>query len=154
MGSATLAGADDDSEDGNSQPIDLSQLIVGQFVEVQLDASQLPALVATDLEVKNFANQVEVEVDDQSGNEVSDATNDVQVGVKETVLVQAPVAPGAAPNNVKKTVRLHTTSNGSFSLSGLPTGLAKITVRCGTSTAHKRVQIIGNTVNHVKVRLR
>jgi len=154
VGSATLAGADDDSEDGNSQPIDLSQLIVGQFVEVQLDASQLPALVATDLEVKNFANQVEVEVDDQSGNEVSDATNDVQVGVKETVLVQAPVAPGAAPKNVKKTVRLHTTSNGSFSLSGLPTGLAKITVRCGTSTAHKRVQIIGNTVNHVKVRLR
>jgi hypothetical protein len=94
VGSASLDGAGDDSEDGNSQPIDLTQLIVGQFVDEKLDASQLPALVATELEVQNFDNQVEVEVDDQNGNEIDDASDDVQVDVKETVSVQAPTGTG------------------------------------------------------------
>lgn len=158
VGSATLGGADDNSDDGNSQPIDLTQLTVGQFVAVQLDASQLPALVATQLEVKNFANQVDVEVDDQNGNQVDDgAVDDVQVDVQETVVVQAPPALGVAVKHVRKTVRLHTTSNGSFSLSGLPTGAAKISVTRTangvTSVGRRSVRVKPNTRRQVRVRL-
>lgn len=71
---ATLDGADDNSQDGNNQPVTLDQLIVGQSVEIKLDATQLPALVATELQVKNFTNQVTVEVDDSNGQQVDEPT--------------------------------------------------------------------------------
>jgi hypothetical protein len=55
---------------------------------------------------------------------------------------------------VKKIVRLHATSNGSFKLMGLPTGLAKITVTRGSSTVRRQLRVRANTVRYVKVRLR
>ena len=68
---ANMGGADDDSQDGNSQPIDLTQVMQGQFVEMSLASSQ-PPLSATEVQVRNFANQVEVEVDDSNGQQVDD----------------------------------------------------------------------------------
>jgi hypothetical protein len=159
---ATLGGADDNDTEGSNQPIDLSQLMVGQFVEVNLDAGQLPALVATQLEVKNFGNGIDVEVDDPDGTEVDgvdnngDPVDDVEVDVTETVKVQN-TTPGM-PKKVVKTLSFHTASNGSFTLSGLPTGKAKITVtrvKDGvTMTCTRGTRVKGNTTRSLHVRLR
>lgn len=154
---ASFDGADDNSEDGSSQAIDLSQLMVGQSVEVKLDASQLPALVATELEVKNFANQVEVELDDENG-EVDDGEDDVDIEVDETVVVQNPTAAAAAPRRVKQVIHFRMSTSGSFVLPGLPTGRAKITatrVAGGlTKVGHRRVRVRGNMTRSVRLRLR
>ncbi|HEX7409457.1 MAG TPA: hypothetical protein VF515_17650 [Candidatus Binatia bacterium] len=92
---ANLDGADDSGQ--NTQPIDFTQLIVAQFVAVQL-ASNTSPFVATGLELKNFSNQVqievEIEVDDSNGQQVDDVdsngnpVNDVSVDVTDTVPVQ------------------------------------------------------------------
>jgi len=160
---ASLDGSDDSGT--STQPIDLTQLIPGQFVEVKL-ASNTPPLSATELEVKNFTNQVEVEVDDQSGNEIDDVddngdpVNDVDVEVVETVPVQSTSTVGATTRSrrVKKVVSFHMGSNGSFTLSGLPTGVARLTVTRssgGTTTmARRRVSVRSNATRLLKVRLR
>jgi len=150
---ARLQGADDGDNEGDNQLVDASQLIVGQMVEIELVSNQ-PPLAATTLEVKNFTNQVDVEVDDQNGQVDDGAVDDVQVDVEETVVVHAPASVTAAAKHVRRTVRLHTATNGSFTLSGLPTGRATITVTRGTSTGHKRVQVRPNRARRVKVRLR
>ena len=159
---ANLEGADDEDTDVSNQTIDLSQLMVGQFVEVKLDAGQLPALVATELEVKNFGNEIEVEVDDLDGTEVDDVddngdpVDDVEVDVTETVKVQN-ATPGM-PSKVVKAVSFHTASNGSFKLSGLPTGKAKITVtrvKGGvTTTRTKGTKVKSNTTRILHMKLR
>jgi uncharacterized protein DUF5666 len=143
-----LEGADDDAM--STQPIDVSQLMAGQFVEVKL-ASNQPPLTATDLEVKNFTNGVDVEVDDEEGEAVGDTEDDVDVDVEETVVVQN---PAGSPRRVKKTVHFHIASNGHFQLSGMPTGRAKIIVTRATSTGHKGVSVKPNTLRSVRVRLR
>ena len=163
VGGATLDGADDEDTDVSNQTIDLSQLVVGQFVEVKLDAGQLPALVATELEVKNFSNEIEVEVEDEDGTEVDDvddngdAVDDVEVDVTETVKVQNAM-PGVGGKFVKKAVSFRTASNGSFKLSGLPTGKAKITVtrvKGGvTMTRTKGIKVRGNTTRVLHMKLR
>lgn len=171
---ASLDGADDNSEDGNSQGIDLTQLTTGQFVDLQL-ASNQPPLTATGLEVKNFANGIEVEIDDGSGTEVDDSNNDgtseddIEVDVEDTTLVQAPSptpgSGGAAAittsslRRVRKTVTFHQRANGGIvSLNGLPTGHVKIAVtrvHNGTITVgHRRVGVRSNTTRFVHVRLR
>lgn len=142
--------------------------MVGQFVDVQLDASQLPQLVAMSLEVKNFTNEVDVEVDDQSGQPVDDSTDDVEVDVTETVTVQSPTPAGGAaravhsgahaaavgaPGRTKKVLHFHTSSNGHGRLSGLPTGVAKVVAKRGTSVGRRGVSVRGNTTRSVKVRL-
>jgi hypothetical protein len=153
IGKASLQGADDGDTEGGNQLVDASKLVVGQMVEIALVSNQAP-LAATTLEVKNFTNQVDVEVDDQNGQVDDGAVDDVQVDVEETVVVHAPASVTAAAKHVRRTVRLHTATNGSFTLSGLPTGRAKITVTRGTSTGHKRVYVKANRARHVKVRLR
>src|SRR5204863_5531103 len=63
-------GGDDDAEESESgegegdQPPAPIQLIAGQFVEVKL-ASNVPPLVATEVEVKNSGTGIEVELVDQ-----------------------------------------------------------------------------------------
>jgi uncharacterized protein DUF5666 len=155
---ANVDGNDDDSEDGGSQPVDLTQLMPGQVVEVQLSSSQAP-FTATALEVKNFANQVEMEIEDESGNPVDDADEDMDVEVDDTVMVQN-ATPGAAPaaRRVKKVLHLRTSGGGgSIVLSGLPTGRAKILVTRANngvvSMARRRVRVRGNTTRIVRVRL-
>ena len=156
---ATLEGADDEGTDGGRQPVDASQLIVGQIVELKLVSNQAP-LAASALEVNNFGNQIDVELDDQNGNEVDDGSvEDVQIEVDETVVVQAAAGTMQASKHVKtkhvkKKVLLHTTSSGSFTLTGLPTGKAKITVTRGTTSGRKRVVVKANATQQVKIRLR
>ena len=156
VSSAEIEGADDDDSEDSGQPVDLTQLVAGQFVEVELDAAQLPNLVATELEVKNFGNGVDVEVDDPSGEEIEDVDDDLEVDVTSTVKVQSPT-PGAR-GKVKRTLRFHTNTNGSFHLSGLPTGAAKITVTRNTGgatlTRTRSVRIKGNTTRSLRLKLR
>jgi uncharacterized protein DUF5666 len=156
---ANVDGSDDNSEDGQSQPIDLTQLMQGQIVELQLTSNQ-PPLTATSLDVKNFANQVEMEIDDENGNPVDDTNEDMDVEVDDTVMVQN--TPGAsattAPRRVKKVLHLSASGGaGSIVLSGLPTGHAKIVVtrvNNGTmSMGRRRVRVHGNTTRIVRVRL-
>jgi uncharacterized protein DUF5666 len=151
---ATLDGSDDNSEDGMSQPVDPSQLMPGQIVEVQL-ASNQPPLTATALDVKNFANQVEVEVDDENG-EVDDSGDDMDVEVADTVMVQNPSASG--PQRVRTVEHFHTSSSGGIiALTGLPSGHAKIVVtrvRNGAMSMGRRsVAVKGNTTRSVRVHL-
>lgn len=160
---AILEGADDEDTEGNNQPIDVSQLIEGQFVELTL-ASNKPPLVATALEVKNFSNQVEVEVIDENGNQVDDGdVDDVEVDVQVTTKVTAPpalhsVGATAAPKRVKKVLGFHTTSTGSFALHGLPTGQAKIVVtrvhNGNASVAKRLVNVNGKSTKHIRMRLK
>ena len=159
---ASLDGASNNSSDGTMQPLDLSQLMVGQSVEARLDASKLPSLVATRLEVKNFTNQVQVEVDDTNGTEVDDVDengqpmNDVNMSVTETVKVQNPSGTGSGTS--RATVRLQAASHGRFTLSGLPIGKATIvvtrTANGTTKSAHKKVKVLPNTSRAVRLRLR
>ena len=159
---AEIEGADDDDSETGGQPVDLSQLVVGQFIEVELDAAQLPTLVATELEVKNFGNVVDVEVEDPDGDAIEDVdddgdpVNDIEVDVTETVKVQNPT-PGAR-GKVARVLRFHTTTNGSFRLGGLPTGSAKLTVtRVAdgvTLTRTRSVRIKGNAARSVRLKLR
>ena len=161
VASAELNGADDESSDGNSQPIDFSRLMMGQFVEVKLASSAAP-LTATELELKNFTNQVQVEIEDASGNAVQDVdddgnpVDDIQVDIIETIMVQNPAAPAGTPR-VKKVLQLHTTSNGIRRLGGLASGHAKIQVTRVNhgviSRGRRRFPVRGNTARFVHVRL-
>ena len=158
VSSATLEGDDDDCEDGGGQPIDLTQLTVGQLVEVHLDASKLPTLVATRLEVKNFANQVEVEVDDENGDAVADDDDTVSVDAAVTVAFRAPARKGHPARMVRRTVHITKTTNGRFVLGGLPKGVATIKITRevgGVKTAARRaVRVQPNATRTVKMRLR
>ena len=155
---ASLEGDHDDCEDGGGQPIDLTQLTVGQFVEAHLDASMLPALVATRLRVKNFANQIEVEVDDENGDAVADDDDTVSVDAAVTVAFRTPGRKGHPARIVRKTVHITKTTNGRFVLGGLPKGVVTIKLtreKGGVKTAARRaVRVQPNTTRTVTMRLR
>lgn len=164
IGQAIVEGADDEDTDGENQPVNVNDLSAGQFVELELDPNQLPNLVATTLEVKNFTNQVDVDVIDEDGNDVDDGdVDDVEVDVEVTAKVKTPAVPhsvgaAATPKHVKKVLRFQTTSNGRFKLAGLPTGRAKIVVtrfnNGHTSSAKRSVNIRANRTQHLSIRLR
>ena len=154
---AQIAGDDDDSDDGNTQPLDASQLVAGQFVEVRLDPSQLPdKLVATEIDVKNFANQVEVEVEDEQGEDVNDDSDSVDVDASVSVVVKT-IGANGKPKAVRRTVRITKATNGRFVLSGLPKGVATIKIARnvnGTITAaRKPVKVLPNRTRTVVLRL-
>lgn len=118
-----------DDEGGGPTPVDPSQLIAGQFVEVKLASNQAP-LTATELEIKNFATCIEVHVVDQNGNDVDDDDDDVQVVVS---LTPTPPAAGAtkapkSPKGGKKVLTFTANSNGHTVLNGLPAGRAKLLI--------------------------
>jgi hypothetical protein len=164
ISTASLEGADDEDTEGENQLVDVSKLALGQFVEMEIDPTKLPDLVAKTLEVKNFTNQVDVEVIDEQGNQVDDGdVDDVQVDVQVTTKVKAPAKPHsvgvtAAPKRVKKILRFHTTSNGSVNLAGLPTGRAKIVVtrvnNGHTSSAKRTVNVSSNRTKYLRMRLK
>jgi len=156
---ANLDGEDDEASECENRPVDLSQLVIGQYVELKLITSQ-PPLVASALEVKNFNNEIYVKVIDEDGDEVDDGDdNNVSVDVVITTKVKAPAATAAVgAKRIKKVVSLHKTSNGSFTLSGLPTGRAKIFVTRGgsgqISTAKRTIRIKGNRTKNIRMRLK
>ena len=112
ISNATLMG-----EDG--QPISLGQLMVGQFVQMML-TSNVPATSGvpfTAYVVTSMApgTVVDFDVFDRHGQQVNDETNDVS-----SVVTFTRPGKGAA-----KTVTLHTTSSGKFSVANIPRGPGK-----------------------------
>lgn len=150
----------DDSEEDGNQAVDPSQLIVGQFVEVKLASTQAP-LVADEIEIKNFGNEVEIELVDADGNEIEDDEDDVAIDATVTALVSpTALSPGvkAAAKGGKKVLKFHARSNGSMILNGLPTGSAKIVVtrihNGRKSTAKSSAKIFGQSTTRLRVRLK
>src|SRR4030095_7309825 len=108
VGGAEFDGDDDcdDNDDGDDdgsgddpaadqdcgEPVDLSDLLVGQFVEVEL-ASSLPPFSATEVELQHSGNDVDVEVEGPDGSEIDDADsngaplNDLTIHIKTKVKV-------------------------------------------------------------------
>ncbi len=165
VSTANLQGADDDDGDGTAQPIDLTTLVAGQFVELSLDAAKLPQLVALSLEVKNFTNGVQVDVVDSDGQEVEDVDDQgnpvADIDVDATVSVQSPAASGLRAartghaHRTRKVIHLRTKSSGSVTLAGLPTGRAKIVVtrvKNGTTTrGRRRLSVRANTTRTLRI---
>jgi hypothetical protein len=144
---------DGDDDDGATPPtpLDLTQLAPGQFAEVHLDASKLPALVATDVEVATAGGGLEVEVDDQNGHELDDPSAALTVNVTAKTRVRG------SHRSAVQTLRFKASTHGSFVLSGLPAGSAKITV-AGTSQGVTLARTVtarttSNQVRSLQVRL-
>jgi hypothetical protein len=159
---ADLEADDDEEGTGSKPPIDLTQLIVGQFVEMKL-ASDQPPLVATELEVKNFNNGVEIDPIDSNGNEVEDDVDDVDIQVTVTATVTPPAAPAGtrSARTAKvptKVFKFHAHSNGHIILNGLPTGTAKIVVTRlngrAKSKATSSATIVTHTTQQLSVKLK
>src|SRR5262249_27257562 len=151
--------------DGSTAPVDASQLTVGQFVDVELDPAQLPALVATEVEVKNFKNELEVMVEDEDGHEIDDNDTDVTVDVDENVREHQSMGASKASKNAKSRIRrvrrhvhMHHTGPGSFTIAGLPTGNARVEVTVNTPNGPRsgrgKAKIEPNQVNHATVHLK
>jgi len=165
ISAANLEGADDDSENGSTEGIEFDQLMVGQFVEAR-PLSNVAPLAADELEVKNFANQVEAQLDDVSGKEDEIDANgnpipDVDVDVVEAVFVP-PVSGASAGSRSTRhghaLLHFHTYGTSSLSLAGLPTGVARITatrvVDDVVFTGRRTVRVKGNRVRPARIRLR
>lgn len=141
-------GADTECDSGDCQPIDISQLVVGQFVQIKLDPASLPPLVATEVEVKNFTNGIVIHVVRSNGRPSRDH---VHVEVVDTVKVR-----DNAGHLVSRRVRLRTDGARRVPVPGLPTGRAKVTVRRTSDGARKtmtRIRIRPNATRTVRVRL-
>ena len=142
--------------DGGAPPVDFTKVVVGQIAEAHLDATKLPALVATTLEVTDVGSDVDVEVDDPSGTEIDDPTDDVdvKVDIKKTVTVHN----GAKRVKTTSIVHVHTIGHGSFHLSGLPAGAAKISVtrvQAGVTMARSRgARLKVNKTQNLRLRLK
>ncbi len=155
---AALDGEDDDCDEDGAQPLDLSQLTLGQFVEVHLDESKLPALVATRLEVKNFTNQIEIDLEDEHGEDIDDDSPTVKADAAVTVMVRIPARKGQRARVVRQTVHINQTAKGRFTLSGLPKGMAKIQITRELGgvkwAARRNVKVLPDTTRTVRIRLR
>lgn len=145
LSNATIEGADDEDNPDNKQSADLSQLAEGQFVEVEL-ASDQPPLAATELEIKNFTNQVHINILGERGEIISGKTRNIKIAVR------------ANASQAGKIVKLRTSSNGSCTLAGLPSGKAKIVVTRNIgrhkSMCSRLVQVKGNSTKNLNLRLR
>jgi hypothetical protein len=153
---ATTEGCDDGGQP--AAPVDLTQLSVGQFVDVKLDETQLPALVATRIEVRNFTNQVAVDVDDEQGQQVGDDSVDVSVDQTVVVAVTSKAKNGAVhTRHVRRAIHLQLRTGGHFVLSGLAKGPATIKatrIVGGRTTAGRHVVVVhGNKTTKAVLRL-
>ena len=143
-----LADHNEGEDDQPSAPI---TLIAGQFVEVKL-ASNVPPLVATEVEVKNSGTGIEVEIVDQNGDEIEDDDDDIQVVATVTPSNKSDVKGG------KKTLTFRAHSNGRVRLSGLPAGKAKLAITrihsTGKSTGKASAVIQPQETTKVTTRLK
>lgn len=151
---AGLEGADDDSN--HSRPIDLGSLIEGQSVEVTL-ASSTPPFAASEVEVKNFTNGLQVNLSDPDGNSVTDSTDDVTIDVVQTVPVPSSTA-GTSNTSAPTVLHFHKGSNGGVTLSGLASRRARLfitRVHDGVTTVSRHtVRVRANATRSIHVRLR
>jgi hypothetical protein len=156
-------GEDAQGEDHFQQPptpVDLTQLGVGQFVVVRLDPTRLPALVATRVDLQSSGDEVEVELQDQDGQDVEDGSDSVQVTVdqKVTMMVQTTVHGVPKLKHMRRALHFQMATNGSFSVRGLAKGRATIRVTRsvgGQSAAGRGVATVHpNQITSVKLRLR
>jgi hypothetical protein len=143
----------DHSEGEDDQPAAPLTLIAGQFVEVKL-ASNVPPLVATEIEVKNSGTGIEVEIVDQNGNEIDDDNDDVQVVATVTPAQTA----GVKSKGGKKTLTFSAHGKGRVRLSGLPAGKAKLAITrihaTGKSTGKASALIQSQQTTRVVTRLK
>ena len=127
----------------NGLPIKASQLSKGQFVKLTL-ASNQPPLTAIILVAQASSVQATVQVLDNKGNPVNDGAGNVQAEVT--------VGQG------KKALKFHFTGNGSFYLSGLPTGKANIVVtrvhNGQKSMGSKSFTVKANKIQYLTIRLK
>jgi hypothetical protein len=156
----TLGGLDDHGNPADNN-VDPSQLIVGQFVQVNLRDSSSP-LVAKEVEIENFTNEVEVELEDEHGVLIDDhGKDDIDIEVRNhtKAKVPAPASPLDGAMVTKKVTRkFHASSDGKFTLRGLFTGEAKIIIErhhgADDSRGARLVRINGDRTKHITVRLR
>lgn len=129
--------------DDNVHFITASQLVVGQFVDLDLASNQTP-LSATLLVAESGINAVHVFVMDEKGKPVKDVAADVKAVVTVTV--------------AKKVLKIQTTSNGAFDLAGLPAGRATIVVtrvyNGRTSKATASFQVKANVKSNLSMKLK
>ena len=162
ISSVRVEGCDDEDDEDGNQGIDPTTLLVGQFVEVELDPNALPALVARELEVKNFSNTVEIDVEDASGNDIDDVDDDGQpmptVSIDVTQSVRPAASSGKGSKGSTRTLHFRARSNGRTVLHGLPTGRARVSVSrsASTSTSSGRgsVTIAPNSTSSTTIRLK
>jgi uncharacterized protein DUF5666 len=160
-------GGDDQGENESEDhwmhaptPIDLTTLAVGQFVKVKLDPAKLPMLVATTIDLQHTGNQMQVDLEDQDGNEVNDDADSVDVTVdqKATVSVQKMVHGVAKVRHVSRTLHFQMKTHGSFTVNGLANGKARIhvtrTMAGATSQGKGAASVRPDQSNTVKLRLR
>jgi hypothetical protein len=137
IGQATLL-------DSNGQPLTASQLVAGQFADVLLVSNQAP-LTASTVQVQPPVGVLTVLVVDEKGAPVND-------GSVNSVRADLTIRVG------KQIMRFVATSNGSFTLTGLPKGQAKIVVtrvnNGQTSVARGAVKVKAKGTQKVRVRLK
>jgi hypothetical protein len=138
--------------EGDNPLVDPATLAVGQFVDLTL-ASAVAPLAATTIEVKNFDNEVDLDIPGGDDGEV-----EVDVAVT-TQVVNGAAVKAAASKGSKKVVKLHASGQGSsVTLRGLPTGKASILVtkfaNGRKSTGKASVQIVKNTTQQVLVKMK
>ncbi len=159
---APVEGCDDEDDDDGNQGIDPATLMVGQFVEVELDRNALPALVARELEVKNFTNTVEIDVEDNLGNDVDDLDDHGQpiptVTVDVTQSVRAAASSGKGSKGSTRTLHFRAQSNGRVRFHGLATGRARVNVTReaagATSSGRGAITIAPNATTSTTIRLK
>jgi len=140
-----------EGEDDYDHPHAPITLIAGQFVEVKL-ASNVPPLIATEVEVKHSGTGIEIEIVDQDGDEIEDEDDDIQVVATVTPSLKSGVKGG------KKTLTFRAHSNGRVRLSGLPAGKAKLAITrihsSGKSTGKASALIQSQQTTRVVTRLK
>lgn len=152
---AEIEGDDDGEDDQPAAPI---QLIVGQFVEVELASNQAP-LVATEVEVKNSGTGIEIEIVDQNGNEIEDDDDDIEVVATVTPAKTSTTGTAKAlTKGGKKNFTFRAKGNGSMVLSGLPAGKAKLAItrltNLGKSTGKASAVVQSQQTTHVVTKLK
>lgn len=115
------------STDDNSLDtvLTFSQLAVGQFVEARLNVAALPSLVATEVEIRNFTNQLGLSFDDNDNSTEND-DDAIEIEIEHTYVVLEPKPTGTGVHRVKKVITYHYSANGATTLPGFPTGVAKV----------------------------
>lgn len=144
VSTAHFEGCNDD--DSETKPLTLADLAVGQNVELTLDASKLPALVATHIKIRKATNEVDIDTGHSSGDLDSDLTIDA-----------SQTATGTDPTTgkrVKKTIKLHTvTRSTKFALRGFFPGKARIVYSYKGHKHSAGVKIAANGTTNLKLRL-
>ena len=157
---AKLDGSGDDSEHDCDLPVSIADLMLGQFIKVELDSSQ-PPLRASELRVLNFANQVQVVVLARNGQPIAAgdlngiAPDEFRVDIIQKVRVQKQTKSGT--RQVTRRLTFRSFGAETIMLSGLPTGPAKIVVtrrNAPSNRGQSRVDVVADTTQQVNVRLR